>query len=86
MRLVESAKIAKVKDVALHVAYIEIILDILKVDLVTRQYNLIANPPTHTHTHNVIQLGINRKTNSEKLGFSLGCQSFVFSNPFNFDC
>ena len=30
---------------ALHVAYIEITLDILKVDLVTRQYNLIADPP-----------------------------------------
>ena len=84
MSLVESAKIAKVEDVALHVAYIEIILDTLKVDLVTHQYNLIASPPTHTH--NVIQLGINRKTDSEKLGFSLGCQSFIFNNPFNFDC
>ena len=84
MRLVESAKTAKVEDVALHVAYIKITLDILKVDLVTHQYNLIALPPPHTH--NVIQLGINRKINSEKLGFSLGCQSFIFSNPFNFDC
>ena len=40
---------------ALHVTYIEIILDILNVDLVTLTYNLIAEKGkkkenTHTHT------------------------------------
>ena len=41
---------------ALHVAYIEIILDILNVDLVTLTYNLIAEKgknKENTHTYNV---------------------------------